>query len=730
MNDSIPRLKVVFLWHMHQPYYKDYFSGEYVLPWVRLHGLKDYLDMAAILDKYPKIRQTFNYVPALIKQLDDYVNNNASDHHLYLSRKKVEDLDESEKLDILNTFFSANFRTMIKPYPEYLRLYQKKDAFKSNLNRAVKQFTNQEYLDLTVLANLAWIDPVFRNDPKIKPLFEKRNNYTYEERAQLFTFQKKILKQIIPKLKELKDRGQAEISFSPFYHPILPLLIDTDLAKEAMPRVRLPKNRFRHPEDARMQIRKSVEMYEDLFGEKLKGMWPSEGSVAEDILPILADEGIEWIASDEEIFYQSLENPKSADIRISMALDFHRPFMLRRPFGEIGIIFRDHKLSDRIGFVYSAWDADKAAADFINQLASIRSLLRPSEVQDHVVPVILDGENAWEYYDNDGADFLHCLYKALSRDDRFETVTGSELFKRSSQHKNLPYLFAGSWIGHNFKIWIGHEEDNRAWDLLSDARNALVNYESNNPGDDMNGVMQAWEEIYVAEGSDWCWWYGDEHSSHDDDLFDLIFRSHLSAVYSIIGKEPPKELLQPVRSAAPQSSVIQPSNYFSPTIDGEITHFYEWYDAGSFNCRKASSAMHRVASIVEEIFFGFDQKNLYFRLDLFTTARDDTLADYIFELELRTARIYRLRCSQGKTVFECRDEKEEDFESCDFEGKVVLKNVVEISLPRKHIEFDEDFDVQLRVRVYKGDQLLETWPGMDLIKYQAPTEDKSIFWQV
>lgn len=730
MNDSIPRLKVVFLWHMHQPYYKDYFSGEYVLPWVRLHGLKDYLDMAVILDKYPKIKQTFNYVPALIKQLDDYVSNNAFDHHLFLSRKKIEELDESEKLDILNSFFSANFRTMIKPYPEYLRLYQKKDAFKSNLTRAVKQFTNQEYLDLTVLANLVWIDPVFRNDPQIKPLFEKRNNFTYEERAQLFAFQKKILKQIIPKLKELRNRGQAEISFSPFYHPILPLLIDTDLAKEAMPRVRLPKNRFRHPEDARIQIRKSVEMYEDLFGDKLKGMWPSEGSVAEDLLPILAEEGIEWIASDEEIFFQSLENPKSAGVRTSMALDFHRPFMLRRPFGEIGIIFRDHKLSDRIGFVYSAWDADKAAADFINQLAAVRSLLKPSEVKDHVVPVILDGENAWEYYDNDGADFLHCLYKTLTRDDRFETVTVSELFHKTSQHKNLPYLFAGSWIGHNFKIWIGHEEDNRAWDLLSDARNALVNYQDSNPGDDLNGVMQAWEEIYVAEGSDWCWWYGEEHSSHDDDLFDLIFRSHLSAVYSIIGKETPKQLLEPVRSAAPQSSVIQPSNYFSPTIDGEITHFYEWYDAGSFNCRKASSAMHRVASIVEEIFFGFDQKNLYFRLDLFTTARDDTLADYKFELELRTARRYRLSCSHEKTVFECRDEKEEEFEACDFEGKVVLKNVVEISLPRKHIEFDEDFDVRLRVRVYKGDQVVETWPGMDLIKYQAPTEDKSIFWQV
>jgi alpha-amylase/alpha-mannosidase (GH57 family) len=730
MINEAERLKIVFLWHMHQPFYKDYFSGEYILPWVRLHGLKDYLDMAAILDDYPKIKQTFNYVPSLVKQLMDYIENDAVDRHLYLSRKKPDELTEAEKLEILKTFFSANYETMIKPYPKYNRLFQNRKYYLDDLPRAVNNFSDQDYLDLTVLSNLVWIDPVFRNHPDIKPLYGKKKPFTLEDRDKLLIFQKGILKQILPKHKEIQDRGQIEVSFSPFYHPILPLLIDSELAKEAMPRIRLPENRFTHPEDAKKQIEKSIELYADIFGRNLRGMWPSEGSVAEKLLPILAECGIEWIATDEEIFFQSINHPKSKPECAACGLDFHQPFVLKRPFGEIGIIFRDHRLSDRIGFVYSTWDADKAAADFINHLASIRALLKPSEIEDHAVPIILDGENAWEYFANDGIDFLNSLYKRLSNDDRFETVTVSELYEKTGLHKNIPYLFAGSWISHNFKIWIGHEEDNRAWDLLWAARTALVEYQDKNPRADLKKMEQAWEEIYIAEGSDWCWWYGDEHSSQEDDIFDIIFRSHLSAVYSLIGQDPPRGLLEPVRSTVSQSAVIQPSNFFSATIDGEVTHFYEWYDAGSFNCRKASSTMHRAANVVEEIFFGFDKDNLFYRLDLFTTARDEGISDFDFELEIHAAKIYYLRISHAEVDFGVREKANGKYAKLEFGGKVVLKKCAEISIPRRQIEMNKDFYLNLRVRVYKAGQLVETWPSLDLIKYQAPTEDQSIFWQV
>ncbi|MBD3381754.1 MAG: glycoside hydrolase [candidate division Zixibacteria bacterium] len=730
MSDKAGCLKVVFLWHMHQPYYKDYHSGEYQLPWVRLHGLKDYLDMAAILDDFPGIKQTFNYVPSLIRQVQDYTENGAVDSHLRLSRKKVDELSEADKLEILKTFFSANYATMIQPFPEYDRLYKIMQAYKSDLSQAVNKLTEQEYFDLTVLSNLAWIDPSFRHEQKIKDLYSKKKNYTYEERDKLLEFQLEILRRIIPKHKEIQDRGQIEVSFSPYYHPILPLLIDTDLAKESMPRVQLPKHRFTHPEDARAQISKSKEMYSQLFDRQLRGMWPSEGSVAEKLLPIMAENDIRWIATDEEIFYNSLKHSQLSEESQHLSPNFHRPYKLSRNFGEVGIIFRDHRLSDRIGFVYSTWDADKAAIDLVNHLASIRTLMQPSEISEHVIPIILDGENAWEYYKNDGQDFLHCLYKLLSTDQRFQTVTVSELFDEVEKPRNIPYLFAGSWIGHNFKIWIGHEEDNRAWDLLSMTRNALVDFSERNPDFDPDKLAEAWEEIYIAEGSDWCWWYGDEHSSNEDDLFDQIFRSHLMAVYSIIDEDPPRELLQPIRSREGEASIIQPSNFFSAKIDGEVTHFYEWYDAGSFNCRKASSTMHRVSNIVEEIFFGFDNDNLYYRLDLIMPASDEALEDYEFELEIHTINSYRLRLSQDKIEFAIRQADKDKYTPLEFGGQVFFKNIVELSIPRTQIEFDKDFEVNLRVRVSKDNQAVETWPAMNLIKYQAPTEDKSIFWQV
>ena len=452
--------------------------------------------------------------------------------------------------------------------------------------------------------------------------------------------------------------------------------------------------------------------------------------MAEDLLPILAENNIKWIATDEEIFYQSLNQPQCHAEKSAYGNNFHKPFTLKRSFGEIGIIFRDHRLSDRIGFVYSSWDPDKAADDFINHLASIRALIPPSDLQNYTVPVILDGENAWEYFQNDGIDFLRCLYRQLSNDRRFETVTVAELFEGRTQENNIPYLFAGSWIGHNFKIWIGHDEDNKAWDLLYAAREALVHYEESTPAADQAEIEQAWEEIYIAEGSDWCWWYGDEHSSQEDDLFDIIFRSHLSAVYSIIGKDMPDDLLKPIRSSEIQTAVIQPSNFFSATIDGEVTHFYEWYDAGSFNCRKASSTMHRAANVVNEIFFGFDQNDFFYRLDLFTHADEDTMADYSFELEIRTVEFYRLGIDKKQTTFERKAAEKDDFQEISFKGRVVLKNVVEISIPRAQIKMNEKFDVSLRVRVYKSEHLIETWPSMEMIKYQAPTEDQSVFWQV
>jgi alpha-amylase/alpha-mannosidase (GH57 family) len=732
MSDNQYPLKVAFLWHQHQPYYKDFESGRFILPWVRLHGVKDYLDMVKILDDFPAVKQTFNLVPSLLEQIADYISNDAVDNHLALTSKKATDLTDLEKTEIVSTFFSANIGTMIKPYPRFYQLHEKVMLNKSDLSKAAQTMTDQEFIDLAIWSNLVWIDPSFRSDPDISHLFGKKRDFEEEDKEDIIRFQKKILAGIIPAHRDAQDRGQIEVSFSPYFHPILPLLIDTDLAREALPHIQLPGERFSHPEDAHRQIELSCDMYRQLFGRELTGMWPSEGSVAEPLIPILIEHGIKWIATDDEILHATINHPESAKRGLKLPEDatYHRPFMLKRREGKVGIIFRNHILSDKIGFVYSGWDPERAAKDFVSTLHEIRRQL-PKESIDHcVVPVILDGENAWEYYKNDGVDFLKELYRRLSEDDTIETVTVSEVFAGIDEVQELPYLFAGSWINHDFRVWIGHAEDNKAWDLLSAARNALVEFQNGNPDADPVALESAWKEIYIAEGSDWCWWYGDEHSSLQDDVFDKLYRSHLSAVYRLIGQEPPSELMQPIRGIRGVRGIEQPIGLVSPKVDGLVTDFYEWHDAGIFDCMKAGSAMHRAINVVHAIYWGFDDRNISFRLDLFTQAEDDAAAEYGFKIILRAGNDYLIEISESGVSMHSKEPDGESYSEMPFGGKMAMKKIVELSIPRGDISFDDLFSAHIQVEVTRKGEQVERWPSYDMIHTTMPTEDKSAFWQV
>jgi alpha-amylase/alpha-mannosidase (GH57 family) len=732
MSEKRPALRVVFIWHQHQPFYKDFDSGIYVLPWVRLHGVKDYLDMVRILDDFPKIKQVFNLVPSLIEQIDDYARNDAVDSHMALTSKPAADLTDAERTEIVSSFFSANVNNMIQPHLRYYQLYEKAMSASSDRAKAAATLSDQDFIDLAIWSNLAWIDPMFRSDPEIAPLFAKKRDFAEEDKQTLIAFHRKLLQQITPAYREAQNRGQIEVSFSPYFHPILPLLIDTELAREAMPRIQLPDLRFSHPEDAEKQISMSCDLYKRLFERELRGMWPSEGSVAEQLIPMLLKHGIKWIATDEEVFYATTNHPetRTRGLKFPANVSFRRPYQLTREQGRLGIIFRDHTLSDKIGFVYSGWDAEKAADDFVKNLLAVRSQLKRPEMEKYVLPIILDGDNAWEYYKNDGADFLRALYTRLSHEDRIETVTASEVFDKDTDLRELPYLFAGSWINHNFKVWIGHEQDNRAWDLLSAARNALVDYERANPQADPDKLNQAWKEIYVAEGSDWCWWYGDDHSSDQDYLFDRLFRSHLSAVYKLIGKAPPEELLTPIRGVKIITGIEQPVGLVSPKIDGLVTSFYEWHDAGMLNCLKLGSAMHRAVNVVRAIHFGFDDNNLYFRLDLVARPDDNSMSDFVFQLELETQRQYLIDFGKGSVELQVRDSAQSPYSTVEFTGVFASRKIIELSIPRGAVQFDDHFNARIALGVYREGEQIERWPSYGSITTTMPTEERSEFWQV
>jgi alpha-amylase/alpha-mannosidase (GH57 family) len=729
-------LSIAFVWHMHQPYYKDDLSGSTILPWVRMHGIKDYYDMPALLADFPAIHQTFNIVPSLIKQIEDYVENNASDKFLDITLKRAADLERDEKTFLLKNSFMANWDTMIRPYPAYWRLLDRrgKSVSPRDLENAIRYFTRQDYLDLQVWFNLTWFDPFFKqNDPLIKGMIEKGSGFTEEEKRLLIAKQREVLALIIPEYRKLAGAGRIELTTTPFYHPILPLLCDTDLAKVAMPDIHLPVNRFVHPEDAKVQVERALAYHEKFFGSRPAGMWPSEGSVAEEIIPLLAESGIRWIGTDEAVLARSLGVMIDRDFSGIMKDPevLYKPYLAGKGDKTVSIVFRDHTLSDLAGFVYSKWDSKNAVNDLIDRLHRIRKSMGN---KPHLVSIILDGENAWEYYPNDGRDFLLYLYERLSREQGLQCVTVSEYLKKHPAQDRIEKLHAGSWIYSNFRIWIGHDEDNRAWDLLGQTRDDLVHYADRNG--DPGKLAQAWEEIYIAEGSDWCWWYGDDHFSENSEEFDLLFRTHLMNVYRIIGLDVPDELHVPIlredREARP---TVELTALISPTIDGQVTNYFEWLSAGFYDVARGGGTMHRGASVISHIYYGFDLKNFFLRLDPSQSLQDDNVHDLGFfvnfiapkghDVEIRIAPNERRVTA---TLF--RGENSERKEAATI-NNVAANEIIELAIPFELLGVKPKDEIHCFITVERKGSEVEKWPYRGFIQVKVPTEDfEAMMWQV
>ncbi len=714
---SGPRLKLGFLWHQHQPYYKDLLTGEYLLPWVRLHGVKDYLDMVEILDTHPNLKQTFNMVPSLLEQLDDYARGEALDPHLALSQKKAEELSDDDKIQMINLMFQANADTMISPFKRYAFLFRDRQ-------RAVVNWTSTEWRDLQALANLVWIDPMYRTKGRLQELMSKGEGYSESEKQEILDAQRKIIGQIVPALKKRMESGQIEVSVTPYFHPILPLLCDTSSALVAMPSAPMPQKRFQHPEDAERQVENAVNLYNKLFGRNPLGMWPSEGSVSEDIIPIISKYGIKWIATDEEILAESLGVSSRSDDASSLMTSgrLYCGYEFEKSGNRIAIFFRDHALSDNIGFVYSGWDAEKAADDFIAKLQAIHKNIIAKKVENPIVPIILDGENAWEYYKNDGHDFLEALYSRIDNTPWLEAVTFSQFLTDSPKMGQLKKLFPGSWISHNFAVWIGHPEDNQAWDMVSRARDELVEFQKSHPEFDKRKLELAWKEIYISEGSDWCWWFGPDHIGPNNDDFDRLFRSHLANVYHFTDREPPAELFTPIRSNFIDAHYNKPIDFIKPAIDGKLSHFYEWQQAGFFDCTKAGSTMHKAERLISGIWFGFDETNLYFRIDRSVTVDRSRFEGFKFLLEFYNTLKSELSIQPKERVIK--------FNSKDIsEIKFALVDFLEFSIPIKILSIQGETKLLVHLSIMENNETLEVWPPSEALRIDLPGPG-SIPWSV
>src|SRR5580765_4497248 len=566
----MPVLRVVLLWHQHQPYYKNLVTGEYRLPWVRLHALKDYYGMVKLLDEFPNVHQNFNLVPSLITQIQDYVAGSAEDPFLNIAARPARDLTLEERRFALQYLFQANPTNLIGRYPRYRELWERFRSAGDSPEKAERFFQAQDFTDLQVLSQIAWFDEFFLEEREVAELIRKERNYTLEDQRFVIAREREILDKVLPAHAAAAQKGSIEISTSAFYHPILPLVCDTNVGAVSSPGLPLPQNRFRHPEDAREQLLRGLNLHQEVFGIRPQGVWPSEGSVSEEVLGIAQNLGVKWMATDEEVLGRSLGVSFGRDhqghVPGELAAKLYTVHRFESDQAEVNLIFRDHTISDLIGFVYSGMAPQDAASHLMHNIKqSAQPVLDAG--YDAVVPIILDGENAWEYYPQSGREFLRRFYDALQREAGVEATTVSEAIQRHQDFSPLKSLVPGSWIHANFNVWIGAPEDNRAWDYLYHARNFYAQA-APEAGEDQRKL--AFEEILIAEGSDWNWWYGPEHHSANRSEFDELYRKHLSNVYHALGAVPPDFLAQPITVDPARPSFVPQTAYIHPHITGEM----------------------------------------------------------------------------------------------------------------------------------------------------------------
>jgi alpha-amylase/alpha-mannosidase (GH57 family) len=620
-------IALAFLWHQHQPYYPDDLSGENPMPWVRLHGVKSYYGMAQHLREFPEMACTMNLVPSLLVQLRKYTEEEGTDRALLVSRMPADGLSEANCLYLLDNFFMANAEQMIRPLPRYYELYQRRGLGRQNAEEVLRRFSERDLRDLQVLFNLAWVHPLaIERDAGLRELLAKGRGYSERDKNWLLDKHIALLREIVPMHKELVERGQVELTTTPFFHPILPLLLDKKLAREAMPEVKLPRYTGGYPEDAEEQLRRALAYHSQLFGKPPLGLWPAEGSVAQPMVPLLARHGIRWIATDEEILGHSTQGFISRDAHGNVRNPGHlyRPYKVQEGDASLAIVFRDHALSDMIGFHYQRSQPLEAAEDFVRHLRDIDRAVRGTEPA--LVSVILDGENCWEHYPGGGVPFLRALYERCTSAKDIRPVMLGNYLQEHPPRDSLPRLFAGSWISHNYAIWVGHDEDNTAWDALHKTREHLVE-RAQQGRIAAEPLRQAWEEIYIAEGSDWFWWYGDDHHSAQDALFDALFRKHLQNVYLLLGETPPAELARAISRRGQRAMHTVPRCFLDVKIDGRQT-FFEWAAAGHYACRNERGTMAlQSRGPMEHLYFGFDVKELFLRVDFDRPARQ-VLTDY------------------------------------------------------------------------------------------------------
>jgi alpha-amylase/alpha-mannosidase (GH57 family) len=670
-------------------------------------------------------------------QLQEIGDGKVLDLFFEHAQRPAADLTLEEKAFLVRHFFSANWATMVRPYPRYQELLVKRgvDTHRQDLRRIANQFSTQELLDLQVWHNLAWFGyGTVRHYPRLAALRQKNRGFTEEDKREVLDLQGLVVREIIPLYRRLLERGQIELTTTPFYHPILPLVMDTDINRRARPDLPLPA-RFHAPDDAVAQLHQAVEFHHHTFGRPPTGLWPSEGSVCPEMLPLIHQAGLRWLATDEGILARSLT---------VCGRSWHRPSALYQPYlvgdaeHSLTILFRDREISDAFGFIYHKTTPDSAADDVLRRL---RTIIQEAPQEQIIICILLDGENPWEHYHDGGERFLSLLYNAFTRHEldhvgqtvvRSSTMSDALTSVRPAQH--LPVLHSGSWINTDYKIWIGHHEDNRGWDLLGHTRARLVDLAPSLPPD---RARAAWQELYAAEGSDWFWWYGDDFDTDFKPEFDRLFRTHLRNVWTHMGVPPPDQLSHPICNTAftPESDVVQqPLALLTPTIDGMVTDFFEWRGAGSINTQPPLGAMWKADGLFTAIRFGWSEDQFVMRLDPdeASATRQGLDVDITLQGAASMFRITFPLATSGPNEYCLSRRTEEDaWQKIDSSGSIKARAILELAVPWKELRLEPSHSVQMSIIVREHGLEVARYPNQRPAVLMVPgPEFEAELWRV
>lgn len=702
---------------MHQPWYVDPGSQELLLPWVRLHAASSYSDMAALLEDHPAIRATVCFSPALLWQVQRYLEG-ADDTHIGVTMQPADELSLEQREFLVRHFFSAHWGRVLTPNPRYRHLLDKRgeDAPEGGWGEVAARFSCDELRDLQLLFNLVWCGFSAADSPRIAALIEQGEGFAEQDKGVVLEHHRHQLQGLLPAWRRLHQRGSVELIATPSYHPVMPLLIDSATARRPTPRVMLPE-RFVAPKDADAQLAAGLECARQFFEARPLGLWPPEAAISPETVRAAQQQGFRYVLADAGILFHSLDERGSAPGRQRL----YQPYR----FENGAVLFRDAELSGRVMREYHAWDDQEAAA--ADLLQRVRRAGQEARVDGGAAPLVVIGlpaEQPWEAYPERGRPFLEALYRGIERADDIRSVTVEQHLAEHPPTTGLDYLHSGSWIEGNFAMWIGDPEKNTAWSRLRRARTRLTRAETTGE-QPAEQLAEAREHLLRAEGSDWFYWLGEPFYSAEDAIYEALFRAHLLAMYRALGDAPPADLSRPIDQGSVVVPLRQPTGFIQPGLTGSRTSFFEWREAGFYRASSPGSP-RRDRSFIAGIYWGFDPGRIYLRLDPVASPRGGpsslaTGQEILIELtEPGRCLSAQLRLNEGTPELSLTASTGGERTELGQFKELAIKEVIEMAIPISRLGLGPGARLGLTVHFLQDGEELARVPLQGVIEVEVP----------